>query len=181
MVETNESTNVETNTEDTTKNEFTAEFEKTDSGAADFVPMNVHDLRKGGLICMGPENRPCKITDISTSKTGKHGHAKANITAVDIFNGKKYNDVCPASHNKDVPNIKRTEYSIMGVDDEGYVSLVDKNGNMRQDLKLPNDIDSDEVICKKIKEGLDAGKSMLCTVLYAMKVEKIEDAKEANE
>ena len=33
---------------------------------------------------------PCKVIEYSTSKTGKHGHAKAKITGLDIFTGKKY-------------------------------------------------------------------------------------------
>lgn len=29
------------------------------------------------------------MINVSTSKTGKHGHAKCNFTATDIFTGKK--------------------------------------------------------------------------------------------
>ena len=35
-----------------------------------------------------PQNRPCKIVEMSTSKTGKHGHAKVHMVALDIFTGK---------------------------------------------------------------------------------------------
>lgn len=42
------------------------------------------------------------MVDVSTSKTGKHGHAKCNFTAIDIFNGKKLEDMCPSTHNVDV-------------------------------------------------------------------------------
>ena len=31
--------------------------------------------------------RPCKIVEMSTSKTGKHGHAKVHLVALDIFTG----------------------------------------------------------------------------------------------
>ncbi len=35
------------------------------------------------------KGRPCKIVEMSTSKTGKHGHAKVNMVAIDIFTGEQ--------------------------------------------------------------------------------------------
>ena len=50
-------------------------------------PPPPHQVKKGGFVCI--KGHPCKVIEITTSKTGKHGHAKANITAVDIFTNKK--------------------------------------------------------------------------------------------
>ena len=163
---------------DTTENDnFDPNFEKVDSGASLSVPLSISDVKKGTHILM--DGRPCKVVDIATSKTGKHGHAKANITGIDIFTGKKYTDVSPVSHSKDSPNINRTEYTILSVDEENYVTMIDKVGSVRQDLRLPNDVDDDKETCDKIRSLLEEGRTVLCTVLSAMKIEKIEDAKEA--
>ena len=119
------------------------------------------------------QGRPCKVVGYTTAKTGKHGHAKANITGIDIFNGKKYEDSLPTSHNVEVPNIKRTPYTAIDVDVDGYLTLMDKQGTTRQDLKLPDDTDEDQELSKRIREALAEEKEILVTVLESMKIEKV--------
>ena len=53
------------------------EFESATSGASETYPMQCSALRKNGFVVI--KNRPCKIVDMSTSKTGKHGHAKVGF------------------------------------------------------------------------------------------------------
>ena len=50
------------------------DFESVASGAAETFPTQCSTLRKNGYVVL--KERPCKIVDMSTSKTGKHGHAK---------------------------------------------------------------------------------------------------------
>lgn len=80
------------------------------SGASLTYPVQCSSLRKGGFVVI--KGFPCKVVDMSTSKTGKHGHAKVHLIGIDIFTSKKYEEICPSTHNMDVPNVKRTDYSV---------------------------------------------------------------------
>jgi len=44
------------------------EFEGAHSGASDTIPVQCSALRKNGFVMI--KDRPCKIVDMSTSKTG---------------------------------------------------------------------------------------------------------------
>merc|ERR1711962_1935245 len=109
------------------------------------------------------KGRPCKIVEMSTSKTGKHGHAKVHMITIDIFTGKKLEDICPSTHNMEVPNIKRVDYQFLDIDD---------NGDTVDHLKLPEDD-----IGTEIKTKHEAGDSFMVTVLKAVGEEKIVGTK----
>lgn len=67
---------------------------------------------------------------------GKHGHAKVHLVGIDIFSGKKYEDICPSTHNMDVPHVKREDYQLTDIDD-GFLVLMSDGGDLREDLKVP--------------------------------------------
>ena len=69
----------------------------TSAAGAHVYPIQCSALRKNGYCMM--KGHPCKIVDMSTSKTGKHGHAKVSLVGIDIFDGKKYEDMSPSTHN----------------------------------------------------------------------------------
>merc|ERR1719506_2810272 len=110
-------------------------FETGDAGAADTYPLQAGEIRKGSHLMI--KGQPCKCVEVSTSKTGKHGHAKAHIVAINIFTGKKLEDLCPTSHNLDVPFVKCTEYQVLTADGtSGEVSLLQDDGTTKDDLNL---------------------------------------------
>ncbi|KAJ7058261.1 eukaryotic translation initiation factor 5A-2 [Mycena amicta] len=146
-------------------------FEQASAGASLTFPMQCSALRKNGHVVI--KGRPCKIVDMSTSKTGKHGHAKVHLIAIDIFTGKKLEDICPSTHNMDVPNVQRNEYTLVNVDD-GFLNLMTADGTPKDDVKVP---ESD--LGKQIAEEFEAGKELLVTIVSAMGEEQAISFKEA--
>ena len=58
------------------------------------------------------------------------------------------------------PIVKRTEYQLIDIDDEGFCSLMDDTGETRDDLKpLEPELE------KQIREKVDAGEDALVCVL----------------
>ncbi|XP_046871715.1 eukaryotic translation initiation factor 5A-1-like isoform X1 [Hypomesus transpacificus] len=148
------------------------DFTSGDAGASATYPLQCSALRKNGHVML--KGRPCKIVDMSTSKTGKHGHAKVHLVGLDIFTNKKYEDICPSTHNMEVPHIKRLDYQLLNITD-GYLSLMSTNGDVREDLKLP---ESD--LGKEIEKKFDASEDILITVLSAIDEECAVGIKAAN-
>ncbi|KAN0047946.1 hypothetical protein ACTA71_002335 [Dictyostelium dimigraforme] len=148
------------------------EYSQAGSGASLTYPIQCSALRKNGFVVI--KGFPCKIVDMSTSKTGKHGHAKVNITAIDIFTGKKYEEICPSTHNIDVPNVSRKEYTVMDIQD-GFLSLLDAGGEVKEDLALPEDD-----IGKEIQQLLKDNKEPLVSVISALGKEGVVSVKVSN-
>jgi len=139
------------------------DFTSADSGASTTFPMQCSALRKNGFVVL--KGRPCKIVEMSTSKTGKHGHAKVNMVGIDIFTNKKYEDMCPSTHNMDVPNVKRLDLQLLNIQDS-FLTLMSDNGDVREDLRLP-----DGDLGKEIQTKFDAGEDLIVSVLSSMNEE----------
>jgi translation initiation factor 5A len=86
------------------------DYQEASAGASATYPVQCSSLRKNGFVMI--KARPCKIMEMSTSKTGKHGHAKVHLVGLDIFTNKKYEDLCPSTHNIDVPNVNRSDFQV---------------------------------------------------------------------
>ncbi|CAA6653539.1 unnamed protein product [Spirodela intermedia] len=141
---------------------------KADAGASKTYPSRPGRSGRTGTSSLrrGPARF---VVEVSTSKTGKHGHAKCHFVAIDIFNGKKLEDIVPSSHNCDVPHVNRTDYQLIDISEDGFVSLLTENGSTKDDLRLP----TDEPLLSQIKDGFADGKDLVVTVMSAMGEEQI--------
>ncbi|KAF5092785.1 hypothetical protein D0Z00_004412 [Geotrichum galactomycetum] len=146
-------------------------FETASAGASLTYPMQCSALRKNGHVVI--KGRPCKIVDMSTSKTGKHGHAKVHLVAIDIFTQKKLEDLSPSTHNMEVPNVVRTEFQLIDIDD-GFLNLMTNDGTTKDDVKAPEGELGD-----KLQSDFDDGKDLLVTIISAMGEEAAISYKEA--
>ncbi|CAG8586909.1 880_t:CDS:2 [Diversispora eburnea] len=93
------------------------DFGGSGSGASATYPIQCSALRKNGYVLL--KGRPCKIVEMTTSKTGKHGHA--------VY-------LSPSTHNMDVPNVTRVEYQLLNIDD-GFLSLMTSDGSTKDDVR----------------------------------------------
>lgn len=146
-------------------------FEVADAGSSLTFPMQCSALRKNGFVVI--KGRPCKIVDMSTSKTGKHGHAKVHLVAIDIFTQKKLEDLSPSTHNMEVPVVKRNEFQLLDIDD-GYLSLMSNDGDMKEDVRAP-----EGELGEKLQSDFDEGKELIVTIVSAMEEEACISYKEA--
>ena len=73
----------------------------------------VRELKVNRYIVIDDE--PCKIIDLTTSKPGKHGEAKARIVATGIFTGNKRSLVSPVTHKVQVPMIEKKQAQVVSI------------------------------------------------------------------
>lgn len=116
------------------------QFEKGDAGASQTEQKQASHLKKGDYVML--KGNPCRVTEMTTAKAGKHGAAKASISGVDIFTGKNVEDSCPSTSNVEVPIVKKNEYTLLDIQDDGFLTLMTSEGETKEDLKLPVDEDS---------------------------------------
>ena len=117
---------------------------------------------------------PCKVIEMTTSKTGKHGHAKANITGIDIFTGKKYEEISPTSHNMEAPVVSTSMFLLTDISEDGFATLLNEDtGETREDLMAPDQDSPNPELGVMIRKNLAEGKDVHVTVTKAMDTECI--------
>lgn len=123
---------------------------------------------------------PCKVTEVSTAKPGKHGSAKVIVKGRDILTAKTYECTFHSGDMIDAPIVERNEYTLVNID-EDQLSLLDKNGEMKEDVNLP-EADHLTDIVKQIREIFEKGeKECLVSVIATLGKEQVVDVREGND
>jgi translation initiation factor 5A len=111
-------------------------------------PVDVGSLREGGYIIVDGE--PCRIVEITKSKPGKHGSAKARIVAIGVFDGVKRSIVKPVDATADVPIIEKRSGQVFAVSTSS-VQLMDLESYEYLDAPLPEE----EELKAKLAPGVE--------------------------
>jgi translation initiation factor 5A len=111
-------------------------------------PVDVGSLRVGGYMIVG--NEPCRIVDITKSKPGKHGSAKARIVAIGVFDGVKRSIVKPVDSNAEVPIIDKRAGQVFAVNPSG-IQIMDLETYEYLDAPFPEE----EGLKAKLTSGVE--------------------------
>jgi translation initiation factor 5A len=130
-------------------------------------PLQASAFRKGTNIIL--KDKPCKVVEMSTSKTGKHGHAKVNFTGIDIFTGKKYKEIQGSTHPMLTFESSKTDYTVSYIEDDD-LTLLDEKGN-EHTVSLKG---AEDDVIKGVKDAVEAAeKEVWVSVLAALGQEQV--------
>ena len=101
-------------------------------------PIDVGSLRVGGYMIIDGE--PCHILDVTKSKPGKHGSAKARIVAIGVFDNQKRQFVKPVDLNAEVPIIDKRTGQVFAINPTG-IQIMDLETFEYLDAPFPTEED----------------------------------------
>ena len=106
--------------------------------------VEIKDLKKGSFVTI--DGVPCRVDDVSISKSGKHGHAKVRVDAIGLFDGIRKSIVKPSDARVDTPMILKKKAQVLAI-----------IGNKAQLMNLEDystlELDIPEELQGKLKEG----------------------------
>ncbi|MBS3061839.1 MAG: translation initiation factor IF-5A [Candidatus Diapherotrites archaeon] len=99
--------------------------------------VKVGQLKEGGYLLI--EGIACQIKSIEKSKPGKHGAAKARITAVGLFNNQKKTALMGTTDEGEVPIVLRGNAQVNAVMGD-LLNLMDMESFEIFDASKPKDV-----------------------------------------
>jgi len=106
-------------------------------------------LREGRYVLI--DEVPCTIVNITTSKPGKHGAAKARIEGIGVFDSQKRTAVQPVTAKLYVPMIERRSGQVLSVSGD-MAQIMDMGDYSTVEIEIPGEL--------KGKGKVEPGKEM---------------------
>jgi len=107
----------------------------------------IGSLKTGSYILI--DGNVCEVVSIEKSKPGKHGAAKAKITAIGVFDGTKRTLIGPVNKKVEVPIVEKRRGQVISIQPE-IIQIMDLE--TYEVLEAPK---PDEELLKKLKSGVE--------------------------
>ncbi len=98
-------------------------------------------LSKGSYLMVDDE--PCEVKKVKKSAPGKHGHAKYNIMAEGLFDGRTRNLTKKGGSKLLAPDVRKKTGQIVSRDGD-IAQVMDMDTYQTEEMKLPDDLDVSE-------------------------------------
>ena len=93
-------------------------------------------LKPGSFVLI--DDAPCRVDLVQLSKSGKHGAAKARVTAIGLFDGNKRIIVGPGDQRIDVPIIEKKSMQVVAISTNN-VQLMDSESYEMSEVPIPEE------------------------------------------
>jgi len=99
--------------------------------------VSINGLKKGDTLVI--DGAPCKITSMQVSRPGKHGHAKVNLMAVGLIDGKKRNLIMPGHDKVEVPIVEKRNAQVLSISNH-TANVMDAETYETFDMEIPEEL-----------------------------------------
>ncbi len=103
-----------------------------------FKLINATEVKTGSSIMV--EEEPCIVKSMTTSRPGRHGHAKVRIEATSIFSDKKKVVAVPGHERFEVPLINKARGQILSVS-ENKANVMDLESFETLDMQIDKSVE----------------------------------------
>ena len=98
---------------------------------------DIGSIKVGGCIII--DGVACRVVSVQTSKTGKHGHAKARIEAIGLINDDKKVIVKPSHDKAEVPIVEKKSAQVLSINND-VANVMDMETFETFDIKIPEEL-----------------------------------------
>jgi len=98
----------------------------------------IGQMKDGSYVLI--DGFPCRIVEFEKSKPGKHGAAKARITAMGLFDDQKRTLLKPTSDDGEIPIVERSNAQIIAIMGES-MQIMDLNTYEQITMPVPKDVE----------------------------------------